>query len=154
MITQLEPGWTDRYVGIPFKSKGRDCEGIDCWGVPYLVYAQELGIELPLLSEGYLNAADRIDLEQVSAGARRCFEEIELGSEQPLDVLLFRVPTPRQPGSPSGPAVHQRWHVGLVITPRHTMLHVEKGKDTVIERYRGATSRWTHRLVSAWRWTG
>lgn len=36
----------DRYVAIPFKSKGRDYDGCDCWGQLYLIYRDHLKIVL------------------------------------------------------------------------------------------------------------
>ena len=36
-----------KYIDVPFKDKGRDLSGLDCWGVPYVVFLSELGIEIP-----------------------------------------------------------------------------------------------------------
>lgn len=37
----------NKYVGLPFKHQGRDFDGVDCWGIPYLIFKNELGIILP-----------------------------------------------------------------------------------------------------------
>jgi len=43
MITELEI--ISRYLGIPFKHQGRTLDGLDCWGLIKLVYA-DLGFDL------------------------------------------------------------------------------------------------------------
>jgi cell wall-associated NlpC family hydrolase len=35
----------EKYLGIPYKHRGRDIKGLDCWGFPILAYRDE-GIEL------------------------------------------------------------------------------------------------------------
>ena len=36
------------YIGIPYLELGRDREALDCWGLVYHFYNDELGITLPL----------------------------------------------------------------------------------------------------------
>ena len=50
--------WTQKYVGIPFLSGGRDDRGVDCYGLVRLILNTEYGYNLPLLSNTYDNALD------------------------------------------------------------------------------------------------
>lgn len=36
-----------RYIGIPYKYKGRDFSGVDCYGLVYLIYKKEKNLNLP-----------------------------------------------------------------------------------------------------------
>lgn len=49
-------GWVADYIGIPFRSGGRDKGGLDCYGLVRLVLAEVYGYELPPLDGGYDNA--------------------------------------------------------------------------------------------------
>jgi cell wall-associated NlpC family hydrolase len=48
--------WVRNYIGIPFRSNGRDREGCDCYGLVRLVLAEEFGVLLPALSDDYADA--------------------------------------------------------------------------------------------------
>ena len=50
--------WTQKYVGIPFLSGGRNEGGVDCYGLVRLILNNEYGYNLPLLSNTYDNALD------------------------------------------------------------------------------------------------
>ena len=50
--------WVARYIGIPFVSGGRTIIGCDCYGLLYLAYTIELGIEIPSLADRYTDALD------------------------------------------------------------------------------------------------
>lgn len=50
--------WAGLYVGIPFKSGGRDKSGLDCYGLLRLVYIEEFNTTLPDLRDLYINALD------------------------------------------------------------------------------------------------
>ncbi len=40
--------WAKKYIGLPYELEARGPHKVDCWGLVYLVYKQEYGIELPL----------------------------------------------------------------------------------------------------------
>lgn len=48
--------WTQKYVGIPFVSGGRDYDGCDCYGLVRLILGNEYQIQLPALNSDYSNA--------------------------------------------------------------------------------------------------
>lgn len=35
------------YIGLPYVSRGRSAEGVDCYGLVWLLFRNELGVELP-----------------------------------------------------------------------------------------------------------
>lgn len=54
--------WTQKYVGIPFKSGGRDSNGCDCYGLVRMILQNEYHIQLPSLSE-YTDALNSSELQ-------------------------------------------------------------------------------------------
>ena len=53
--------WLNRYVGIPYKPGGRTREGVDCYGLLVLLFANEYGINLPDWNRDWQNLRTRGD---------------------------------------------------------------------------------------------
>lgn len=126
----------ERYVGIPFVAKGRTLEGCDCWGLVRLVLERECGVVLPSYCDQYLGQEDRVALAELIAGELGPWCEIAAGSETTFDgVLMHEHGLPR--------------HIGIVVDPGR-VLHVERHKTSVIERYRTGFMR--HRILGFYRY--
>lgn len=121
------------YVGIPFKEKGRDRNGCDCWGLVRLVLAERYGFDLPDLSDGYATTKDAAAIVGLYDGEKSNWRKVEQG--QPGDVLVLRIK-----GRPT--------HVGLVIGEGR-FLHVDRGIDATIERY--DSPHWRNRVEAFYR---
>ena len=128
-----EGGWTADYVGLPYADKGRDRDGVDCWGLVRLVYAELMGIELPSHADGYVSAAELADVTRAIRGNMRPWSPV--ARPHALDVVLLRIA-----GSEA--------HVGLIVGGGF-MLHVHAGIDTALERI--DTALWRRRIVGTYR---
>ncbi len=131
-----EPAWCPNYIGLPFKSLGRDRSGLDCWGMVYLVYREVFGRDVP----PYAAYADAYDIEEVGALIRG---EIvtrwrEVSPEKLGDVILLRVR-----GEPC--------HVGVVVA-RGKFLHSFEGTQSCVERY--DSLKWRRRTMGFYRYAG
>jgi len=127
----------NQYIGVPHKSQGRDWFGVDCWGLICLVYA-DLGIELPRYLGWYNDTKDVPALYAVANEERNRWQQVE--TPQPLDVILFTVPTKKG----LFPA-----HVGL-MEQQGQMIHCEHGHDVARERYDGP--KWSRRVEGFFRY--
>lgn len=125
--------WVNFYIGLPFADGGRARTGVDCWGLVRLVYAEQLGIELPSYLGEYASATDA----SVSAVMEREASSWSTVHDLPrkYDVVMLRIGArPR--------------HVGIIVSDG-LMLHVERGKDACIERYSGIM--WISRVEGFYR---
>jgi len=122
----------DRYIGLPWLDRGRTAAGVDCWGLARLVYAGELGIDLPDWADDYLHAGDRHAIPSLVDEARSDWVFV-LGPARPLDLILIR---------------QAPWHVGVVIGGGR-MLHIPEGHTSCIEPYE--TGRWGNRVEGIYR---
>lgn len=127
-MSQSEPPWVGRYVGIPFLDRGSSIHGCYCWGLVRLVFKEQLAIELP--SYGAISASE------IAASARL----IEANATLPPWTIAeapyrcFDVATFYQRPDPSKPRIER--HIGVMINAT-TVLHVECGCDTVKESLAG-----------------
>jgi cell wall-associated NlpC family hydrolase len=132
------PIWAGHYIGLPFLDHGRDRSGLDCWGLVRLVMAEQFSIALPSHSAEY----DRTtEVDKISALIERESQKwkiVPTGREICGDVIVLRVR-----GKPM--------HVGIVVGDRQ-MLHIERGIDSVIEKYSGP--QWSDRIAGFYRYKG
>lgn len=112
-MSNIEPWWNE-YVGIPFLEKGRTRAGVDCWGLPCVVFAEKKNIILP----SYLELYESTKYENCQQLKDLIFKERqskwhEVDKPQEFDFALIK-----KGGVPM--------HVGLV-TKKNFVLHSEVG---------------------------
>ena len=134
-----------RAVGVPFKPRGRDWNGWDCWGCVVLSFHEILGIELPSYEDQYEDDDVRgsARLGELVAAQLGEWAVVPLNRDasrpytfaKPMDVAVFRL--------------HGRpLHTGLVLDQAR-MLHTEHKIGTVIERL--SSPMWAKRLEGIYR---
>jgi cell wall-associated NlpC family hydrolase len=126
------PGhWTAPYIGFPWVEYGRGPDAFDCWGLMRLVYACELGIDVPCLAGAYADPAERAEVDRLRREDPRLsvWRDVPADELRPFDVLLFGGAT---------------LHVGVAID-RSRMLHIDRGRTSEVARL--DRMRW--RLASA-----
>lgn len=111
--------WED-FIGIPFKDKGRDLDGCDCYGLFRLVYLHGREINLPLYTGGYNGRADKDGVTRLIEEGKRSWSEIEFTQEKSFDAILMKI--------------QGYQHLGMVVEKGH-MLHMPRDSFSCIERY-------------------
>ncbi len=127
--------WTQKYISLPWADLGRDWSGVDCWGLPCLVYREELGVDLPTYAD-YPTTAERAEVAAVVAGATSSPLWRKVDVAHPFDICLFRV----------GPLAS---HVG-VKTHDRLMIHATESGVVTEDYTRG---RWAARFLGHYRLT-
>lgn len=115
--------WNNDYINIPFVEHGRTREGgVDCWGLICVVYLEQKGIVLPMLTD-YKDTHDNEALNRIitTESSERRWVSIPKGQEQPFDVVVIR-----NRGIPT--------HVGVVVR-KGSMLHCERGSGVSFVDY-------------------
>ena len=128
----------EKYIGVPFKSKGRSIEeGFDCIGL-VIAIEKELGIEIPDVwayndAEGMEVASNfLVELTSIDAGASKwkkskpCFGA----------VAVFKI-------------AGMVRHIGFFIDNKR-FIHVMQGVSTCIESIENPL--WHKRLVGVYKW--
>ncbi len=127
-------------LGVPFKAKGRDYSGFDCWAVPMLAYRAISGIELPSFVDDYVDPGD-------SEASRRIINDLVLMEKQrwekvsrpnAMDVVVFRFGDTQT-------------HIGMMVDEK-CFIHCERKINTVIERL--TCAKWKSRVEGIYRLKG
>ena len=141
-MTRCIPIWVGEYVGIPFKVRGREANGCDCWGLVRLVLRERYEIDAPSLSDQYETISDRQQISQILNGEASGWQKIMMDDARPGDVItMYRV----------DPQTRTRveCHVGVVIAPGW-MLHIERDVNSSREEYTGR--RHMNQIANFYRW--
>jgi sulfur carrier protein ThiS len=120
--------WSNKYVGIPFVSGGRDYTGIDCWGLVRLVYKEQFNIELPSFTDEYFDN-DTQRMQELISQYKEGWEQVDAPSEG--TVVLFRV-------------LGAETHLGVAISSTH-FLHAMEDQSSAVEAFSG--TNWKNRIV-------
>lgn len=100
--------WYDKYRGIPYVEAGRDHNGVDCWGLVWLVYREEFGIDLPEFVGANTHEAPELAGKLISMIRAKDF----IWMDDPIE--------------PCGVAISKNGdydHVGIYIKSVHGVLH-------------------------------
>lgn len=132
------PGWCGRYVGLPFKDKGRGPDGYDCWGLARAILAEQFGLQgLPDYAGTYAGAKDWRSVEvAVRAGLACGWAAVQ--DAQPGDLVILKLK-----GHP--------WHCAVAVGG-DWMLHVAEGTEAVLEQWTGPL--WRNRVEGFYRYVG
>jgi probable lipoprotein NlpC len=133
------PAWAESYTDIPFKEKGRDRSGCDCWGLARLIWREQFGLEVPSYAEGYATTKDVEDISAMVTGHpdRQLWQPFDLTQARAGDALLIRMR-------------NRPMHVAVVLDPPW-FLHIEEGMEpaVVLERY--DSMMWAKRVLGVFR---
>jgi hypothetical protein len=126
--------WHNKYIGIPFLDKGRDTNGIDCWGLVRLVYKQEYNIDLPNFSTNY-EADDAEQMKDLLAQYKEGWEKIDTPTEG--CVVLFNI-------------LGVESHMGIAVSSTH-FLHARDRRDSAIESFDSVG--WKNRITGFYKYS-
>ncbi len=125
-----------RMLLVPFVEKGRDFEGVDCWGLVLLGYRHVLGIELP----SYVDCYDKADVRGSRGLGRLIVSHLpewrRVSHPRAMDGALFLIN--KRPV-----------HMGLLVD-EHRVLHAEEKAGIFIERL--YSPLWAKRLEGIYRY--
>jgi cell wall-associated NlpC family hydrolase len=127
--------WTNKYIEIPFLEHGRTPDGVDCWGLAYLIYALEFGINLPSYKTGYHSTNDKSAISHLIEDERCNWYEFMQGQEQIGDIILLSIGGINR-------------HIGMVVGDGY-MIHILDGAEVIIEKYNH--KRWYNNIVGYYR---
>ena len=124
----------EKYIGLKYKEKGRDFDGVDCWGLVRLFYKNEYQIDLPSFSSEYTQD-DTSRIQELIAQYKEGWEKVEQPEEG--SIVLFRV-------------LGLEAHVGIIVN-NNQFLHVRENQDSVIEPLDGSV--WKKRIIGYYKYS-
>lgn len=129
--------WSADYIGLPWQERGLTREGIACWGLARLVYAEVLRLDVPDYAASVPSLKAREEVASVFAGGVSAgpWRKVDPFLALDFDILVFR-------------RAGLEAHVGIVCGLGR-MLHIDAGQDSHVADY--TTGRWAPRLAGVYR---
>lgn len=112
--------WADSYVGLPFKSRGRGRDGLDCWGLVRLVWAERCNFLMPSFDK-------TDDIAATINSEAKAFAEIQIKDAKEFDAAIMMENVETKSGWELAPI-----HMGIVID-LGLVLHIRRGHLSCIE---------------------
>lgn len=126
----------NKYIGIPYANRGRNREGVDCWGLVQLFYREQFDILIPNYLWAYTSAEDYDSVAHaINENKLVGWDRVE-GEPKYGDVLVFNI-------------LGQPIHVGIMLK-NGNFLHAFKGTESCLERLSALS--WSRRLLEIYRW--
>ena len=128
------PQWASKYIGIPYKSKGRTKEGMDCLSIIETIFKEQFNIILPDYNHVASDDLDNVSKHMIEEGNSGRW--IKIDKPESNCIVLINIA-----GFPV--------HVGFVLDDNF-MLHSLKGHNSGIEKYTGM--KWNKRIDGFYRY--
>jgi cell wall-associated NlpC family hydrolase len=140
------PAWCEKWIGLPFRDKGRGPDGYDCWGYVRAIMLERFGVTLPDYADAYTDPHDHASVATaVEAGLRDGWKSVSAPCCGDLVVIKIA-------GRP--------WHCALAVSPDR-FLHCPSQQErhtgreigmSCIERFDNVI--WTRRIEGIYRYAG
>jgi len=129
----------ENLIGIPYKERGRDKSGLDCFGLVVLFYKEILGIDLPDYtgySGKWYKEGRRVLTDKLNE-FKKLWSSVELDKILPNDIISFRL----------GASIAN--HCAVYLGDGR-MIHCYEDTPVVIEKL--FRPYWTNRIMSIMRY--
>jgi len=128
-----------KYINLPYKYEGRDFDGVDCYGLLYLIYKNERNIILP--EYNYPEEWAKMGYNYIEDETRHTLHWEKVGKPYKVfDVIILYASLKRVVAN----------HLGIYIG-NDKFIHILNEKyNSMVERL----SRWESRLYGVWRYIG
>ena len=134
----------DKYINLPYKHSGRDFNGVDCYGLIWLIYKEERNIILPdhLYEYDWVEKGCNHIIEQTYiVSLNPTFKWIDKDQCNIYDGLFFYASTKRIVVN----------HIGLYIGEGHKFVHISARYNSRVDRL---DNLWENRLYGVMRYCG
>lgn len=129
------PEWASAYADIPFVERGRDRDGVDCWGLVRLILREQFGIGCDSYDDEYISTCEKEHLAEITERERGKWWSVTAEDVRCGDVVLLALA-----GYPC--------HVGIVVGDG-MMLNARSGVGVALESYKRPF--WNRRLRGFYR---